>query len=51
MTANATISSEVTDLRDVPLPDLDTMGIDEMLRRILPEAAGAPPVSAFQSAI
>jgi FXSXX-COOH protein len=50
------VLSELTDLRDVPLaevPDLDAGALRDVLGRLFPETAAAPPVpvAAFNSSI
>jgi hypothetical protein len=49
MGAAATFSSEVADLQDVPLSDLNDALIEETIARIL--LITPAPVAAFQSAI
>lgn len=49
MSASAIVSSEVADVRDVPLSELNAALIEETIARIL--GIAPPPVAAFQSAI
>ena len=50
------VPSELTDLRDVPLADVPAVGsaaLNDVLGRLFPETAAAPPVpvAAFNSSI
>ena len=45
-----TIPAQLADLRGLPLDGLDPDLVDEVIRRVLPEAAPVP-VAAFQSSI